>query len=319
MMRIGLIDVDAESRGKVTFPNLSLMKISAWHKLRGDSVEWYNPLLSGHMDMVYMSKVFGDEYTKDYPYFVDATEVVKGGSGYALSVVGGKEVYNKNLDFPLRSEIDHVMPDYDLYGIKGTAYGFLTKGCPNDCDFCHVCQMQGRQVRTFSRLSEWWDGQKNIVLLDPNLTASKDWDMHIHDLIASEASVDFTQGLDLRFLTENKISDLNKVRWKSIHFAWDKPDVDMRSKLDMAMDGLDRANRRTVTVYILTNFNSTHEQDIYRITQVREAGAQPYVMIYRKPTAPKITRQLARWVNAPNIFWSVPTFEKYRNTARKEK
>ena len=316
-MRIGLIDVDAESRGKVRFPNLALMKISAWHKLRGDSVEWYNPLLSQHMDIVYMSKVFGDEYTKDYPYFVDATEVVKGGSGYALSVVDGKEVYNKDLDHPLPSEIDHVMPDYSLYGIFDTAYGFLTKGCPNDCDFCHVCKMQGRQVRTFSRLSEWWNGQPNIVLLDPNLTASKDWDMHIQDLIESKAWVDFTQGLDLRFMTEKKISDLNRVKWKAIHFAWDKPDMDMRPKLDAAMAGLDRANRHTVTVYILTNFNSTHEQDMHRIKQVREAGAQPYVMIYRKPTAPVVTRKMQRWVNAPNIFWSVPTFDEYLKGAPK--
>lgn len=316
-MMIGLIDVDAESRGKVTFPNLALMKISAWHKLRGDSVEWYNPLLSPHMDKVYMSKVFGDEYTKDYPYFVDANEIVKGGSGYAISVVDGKEVYNKELDSPLPEEVDHIMPDYTLYGISDTAYGFLTKGCPNNCDFCHVCQMQGRCVYTFSRLSEWWNGQKNIVLLDPNLTASKDWDMHIQDLIDSGAKVDFTQGLDLRFMTEKKISDLNMVKWKSIHFAWDKPDMDMRPKLDAAMAGLDRANRHTVTVYILTNFNSTHEQDMHRIMQVREAGAQPYVMVYRKPTAPAVTRKLQRWVNAPNIFWSVPTFNEYLKGAPK--
>ena len=310
-MRIGLIDVDAESRGKSTFPNLALMKISAWHKKRGDQVEWYSPLLSPHMNKVYMSKVFGNEYTKEYPYYVDADEIIKGGSGYAIRVVDGKEVYDRSLDPPLPEEIDHIMPDYTIYDIYDTAYGFLTKGCPNNCDFCHVSQMQGRCVHTFARLSEFWKGQKNIVLLDPNLTASKDWDMLIQDLIDSGARVDFTQGLDLRFLTEKKIEDLNKVKWKSIHFAWDQPDKDMRPMLDMAMQGLQKARKETVTVYVLTNFNSTHEQDLHRIMQIREAGAQPYVMIYRKPTAPVITRKLQHWVNQPNIFWSVPTFEQY--------
>ena len=312
MMRVGLIDVDAESRGKVTFPNLSLMKISAWHKEQGDSVEWYKPLVSGHMDVVYMSKVFGDEYTKDYEFPIDADRIIKGGSGYAISIVNGVEVYDKELDEPLDSVIDHMMPDYSLYGITDTAYGFLTRGCPRACPFCHVAKMQGRRVWHNSQLGEWWDEQKNIVLLDPNITASPCFDTYMSMLEHSSAWVDFSQGLDLRLMDDDKIEALNRVKWKRIHFAWDNPDDDMLPKLKMVMDGLKRANRRTITVYILTNFNSTHEQDLMRVMAVREAGAQPDVRIYRKPTAPKITRQLARWVNAPNIFWSVPTFEEYK-------
>ena len=311
-MRIGLIDVDAEARGKVTFPNLSLMKISAWHKAQGDTVEWYKPLVSGHMDVVYMSKVFGDEYTKDYEFPVDADRVIKGGSGYAISIVDGVEVYDKELDKPLDSLIDHMMPDYSLYGITDTAYGFLTRGCPRACPFCHVAKMQGRRVWHNSQLGEWWDGQKNIVLLDPNITASPCFDTYMSMLEHSGAWVDISQGLDLRLMDEEKIEALNRVKWKRIHFAWDNPDDDMLPKLKMVMDGLKRANRRTITVYILTNFNSTHEQDLMRVMAVREAGAQPDVRIYRKPTAPKITRQLARWVNAPNIFCSVPTFDEYK-------
>lgn len=311
MMRIGLIDVDAESRGKVTFPNLSLMKISAWHKSQGDHVEWYKPLVSGHMDLVYMSKVFGDEYTKDYEFPIDADRIIKGGSGYAISIVDGVEVYDKEQDKPLDSLIDHMMPDYGLYGIADTAYGFLTRGCPRACPFCHVAKMQGRRVWHNSQLGEWWDGQKNIVLLDPNITASPCFDTYMNMLENSGAWVDFSQGLDLRLMDERKIEALNRVKWKRIHFAWDNPEDDMMPKLKMVMAGLKKANRRTITVYILTNFNSTHEQDLMRVMAVREAGAQPDVRIYRKPTAPKITRQLARWVNAPNIFWSVPTFEEY--------
>lgn len=138
-MRIGLIDVDGHN-----FPNLPLMKISAYHKKQGDSVEWYEPLFSGHMDKVYMSKVFS--FTPDYPYYVDADEVVKGGSGYAIELSEGVEHYNKEKDIELPYEIEHIYPDYSLYPelTKDTAYGFLTRGCPRGCSFCHVKDKEGR-------------------------------------------------------------------------------------------------------------------------------------------------------------------------------
>ena len=318
-MRIGLIDVDAESRGKVTFPNLPLMKISAWHKAQGDQVGWYLPF-NGTYDRVYMAKVFGDEYTKDYPYQVDAKEIIRGGSGYAISVVDGKEVYDKSLDKNLPPEIDHIYPDYSLYDITDTAYGFLTKGCPRGCDFCHVKSMQGRRTYTFARLSEFWNGQKNISLLDPNLTASRDYELHMTDLIASKAYVDFTQGLDIRFLTPDKIVLLKQCRWKRIHFAWDRPEEDLEKQfrdVSAILKGKNKGLRNKVSAYVLTNFNSTHEQDLHRIQVLRECDIQPYVMIYRKETAPHETRQLQRWCN-PIIFWKVPTFDEYKTSIRRE-
>lgn len=90
-MRIGLVDVDGKN-----FPNLALMKISAWHKSKGDTVEWYEPMFSGHFDKVYLSKVFS--FTPDYDYPIDADEVERGGSGYCISLVNGKEVFNKLKD-----------------------------------------------------------------------------------------------------------------------------------------------------------------------------------------------------------------------------
>lgn len=202
-MRVGLIDVDMESRGKCTYPNLAIMKLSAWHKQKGDTVEWYDPS-AGRYDLVYMSKVFGDEYTKDYDKPINADRIIKGGSGYAITIENGKEVYDKQKDPSLSDEVFRMMPDYALYeqfGIKDTAYGFLTNGCPRGCSFCHVQHMQGRCVYTVSRLREWWNGQKHISLLDPNLTASKDYFMHMQDLADSGADVDFSQGLDIRMLT----------------------------------------------------------------------------------------------------------------------
>ena len=309
-MRVGLIDVDASARGKVTFPNLPLMKISAFWKAQGASVEWWKPDAERY-DVVYMSKVFGDEYTPDLPEPENASVVIRGGSGYAIYVRDGKEHYCKSRDTDLNEAIEHIMPDYALYGITDTAYGFLTKGCPCRCEFCHVAEMQGTTVRTVADLSEFWSGQKNIKLLDPNLTASPDWEKHVRALSESNAYIDFTQGLSAKMLTNEKIEDLNAVRWKMIHFAWDRPEENLEPHFERIMSRLNKARRQTVSAYVLTNNGSTHEQDLYRIMTLRKLDIQPYVMIYRKSTAPKETRKLQRWCN-PFIFWKVPTFEEYQ-------
>lgn len=125
-MRIGLIDVDGHN-----FPNLPLMKLSAYHKAIGDNVEWYDPMFGGHFDKVYMSKVF--TFTDDYPYFINADIIQKGGTGYFYPD-GGE---------PLPDCVEHIYPDYSLYydkipEVRHTAYGFMTRGCPRGCDFCIV-------------------------------------------------------------------------------------------------------------------------------------------------------------------------------------
>lgn len=140
MKKIGLIDVDSHN-----FPNLALMKISAWHKQQGDSVEWYEPLIGGHYDRVYMSKVFN--FTQDYEYPINADEIIKGGTGYNIQLIDGKEVYTK--DKELIYPIEHIYPDYSIYNITDTAYGFMTRGCPRGCDFLH-CRGKRRQKILYS-------------------------------------------------------------------------------------------------------------------------------------------------------------------------
>ncbi len=134
-MRIGLIDVDGHD-----YPSIPLMKISAWHKQQGDKVEWYQPMFSGHMDRVYMSKVFS--FTPDYEYCIDADEIIGGGTGYAISTVDGKEHYDKEKDHPLPDEIEHIYPDYSLYPelTKDTAYGFLTRGVSERVFVLYSCR-----------------------------------------------------------------------------------------------------------------------------------------------------------------------------------
>lgn len=140
-MRIGLIDVDGHH-----YPNLPLMKISAYHKQKSDNVEWYEPLkgLVQEYDKVYMSKVFS--FTQDYQYPIYAKEIQRGGSGYCITLVDGHEQYDKGKDNDLPYEIEHIYPDYSIYEeyTKDTAFGFLTRGCPRGCSFCHVMAKEGR-------------------------------------------------------------------------------------------------------------------------------------------------------------------------------
>ena len=210
-MRIGIIDLEANTG----FPNIPLMKISAWHKQQGDTVEWYEPLFSGHMDIVYVSKVFS--FSPDYPYYIDADKVIKGGSGYCISLENGKEVYDTTKDKELPPEIEHIYPDYSIYGITDTAYGFLTRGCPRGCSFCHTGVKDGRLSRKVADLAEFWNGQKKLVLLDQNLLAAREWEDLLQQIIDSKASTEFNGGLDIRLMTPEKAEMLKQVKTKIVH------------------------------------------------------------------------------------------------------
>ena len=295
-MKIGLIDVDSHN-----FPNLCLMKISAYHKQQGYDVEWCN--LFEHYDKVYMSRVFDDTYTEDFMTAINADEIIKGGTGYDLK--------NK-----LPDEIEHIYPDYSLYPnlTKDTAYGFLTRGCPNDCPFCIVSKKEGRKSVKVADLSEFWKDQKNIKLLDPNLLACKDHLELLQQLIDSKATVDFTQGLDARLINEKNVELLSKVKVKMVHFAFD-----LMKNEKKIINGLKLYKKYTkiseakTGVYILTNYNTTHEEDIYRVYTVRDLGYMPYVMVFNKPSAPQITKDLQRWCNNRFIYkGSGKDFSKYK-------
>ena len=217
-MKIGLWDVDGHN-----YPNLALMKISAWHKAQGDEVSMIEFPTLEYYDKAYVSKVFGDEYSKMPDEYLNADEIVYGGTGFAITVENGKEVYHKELDKPLPYEIEHMYPDYSLYPelTKDTAYGFLTRGCCNNCSFCIVSKKEGLCSTKVADLSEFWRGQKKIELLDPNLLACKDRLDLLNQLAESKAKVNFNQGLDARFITEETAKALAKVNISTVHFAFD--------------------------------------------------------------------------------------------------
>lgn len=300
-MDVRIIDVDGHN-----FPSLPLMKLSAYHKQQGDNVEWYNPLTAWTHppDRVYMSKVF--TFTHDYPHPINAREVMRGGTGYYYPD-GGME---------LPEDVEHIYPDYSLYPdlCRDIAYGFLTRGCPRGCDFCIVKEKEGRCSNKVADLSEFWKGQKSIILLDPNMFACRYWKDLSNQLIDSGAWVDFSQGCDIRIMTEEKAEYLKRMKIKKMHFAWDRyEDKEMIIPKFEAFKAITGWDKRKLSVYVLTNYNSTHTEDLERIYTLRDLGYWPYVMIYEKEKLPKqhITRKLQRWVNMRAIFENVNKFEDY--------
>ena len=294
-MKIGLVDVDGHK-----FPNLALMKISAWHKAQGDTVEWCLPL--DYYDIVYQSKVFDNTYSPDIDWTPMADKIIKGGTGY-------------NLNSKLPDEIEHMYPDYSLYPelTQNTAYGFMTRGCPRACSFCIVAAKEGRKSYKVADLSEFWNGQKNIVLLDPNILACRDHLDLLQQLVDSKACVEFNQGLDIRLTNEKNIELINKIKVKEIHFAWDNAKDDLKPYFERYKAlAKHKPHGKYGMVYCLTNFGSSMEENLYRIYTLRDMGYDPYVMVYDKPNAPQEIKHLQRWVNNIFIFRSCKKFEDYK-------
>lgn len=226
----------------------------------------------------------------------------------------GKKSIKKDHDTQLPYEIEHTYPDYELYGITDTAYGFLTRGCPRGCDFCHVAAKEGKCSRKVADLSEFWNGQKNIVLCDPNIIACKDWKDLLQQLIDSKAKININQGVDIRIMTDEKAEMIGKLRVDSVHFAWDRyEDKEIIIPKFKAFKEITGWKARKTSVYVLTNFDTTIEQDLERIYTLRDLDYDPYVMIYDKEHTKSNdpVRLLQRWVNNRKIFKTIKRFEDY--------
>ena len=301
------------------FPNLCTMKISAFCKATGDQTELYNADHS--YDLIFASKVFAESKEPDF----GNTPVIRGGSGYDL--------YNK-----LPDHIEHIYPDYSLYPDFKAALGVLTRGCPrlnhaqSRGGFCITPDKDGCRTIKVADLSEFWNGQDEIYLLDQNLLAAAEKKELLQQLIDSKATITFDGGMDVRFMNDEIIEMSRKLKVKDWHFAWDDPKENLENKFErIAESGLVRADR--CGVYVLTNFWSTTEQDLHRIYTLRKYGFVPYVMIYDKQkfvhdngkwkdgVADKFTieqlrhfktcQHLQRWCNNRALIKVSPNFENY--------
>ena len=311
-MKIGLIDVDGHH-----FPNLALMRISAFHKAQGDEVEWWWTDLV-HYDIVYMSKIFSDAYSKDVPEPMNADKVIKGGTGYCISLgTDGKEHFDESKNVKLPPEMERMFPDYSIYPEFTFAVSMTSRGCPRNCPFCHVVQKEGRASIKCADVSDFWNGQKEIKVLDPNITACIEKRDLMRQYRETGAWIDFTQGIDIRLTNEADIDDLNHMKIRRLHFAWDNPADDLEDRFRLFSDKFKIKDYRRKMVYCLTNFENVSEEEhiqraLFRIYRLRDMGFDPYCMIYDKPHAPKRIRDLQRWCNSKFIFKKCPNFEDYK-------
>ena len=292
------------------FPNLPLMKIARYLIDNGEKVQLYNE--NTKYDKIYCSKTFS--FTDDIK-ITEAnlnTNIIKGGSGYCIKLVDGKEIYNVEYQTYLPDEIEHIYPYYDLYDGYDYALGFLTRGCPRGCDFCIVAKKEGKKSRQVATLDEFYTNQKAIKLLDANILACKEHEKLLEELAQTKAQIDFTQGLDIRLTNKDNIELLNKINTPVLYFAWDNPKQDLKKYFENFSKYTKIHNRRRLVVYVLTNFDSTIDEDLYRIYTLRELGFNPYVMIYDKEHCDNEHKKLQRWVNNRIIWNTVLKFEDYK-------
>ena len=247
-------------------------------------MDWWKP--DDHYDVVYASKVFSES---KLPEITNADQVVIGGSGIDL---------NNKLPY----EVEHSMPDYTLYPQYDFALGFLTRGCPrlthaqSHGGFCITPDKDGCVPRKVADLSEFWDGQKNVILLDQNLLACKDRMELIQQLADSKATFEFNGGMDARYMSDEVIDAFRSVKVKDFHFAWDDPRENMLPHFErIVKSGIKTPGH--IGVYVLTNFWSTTEEDLCRVYELRKLGLMPYVMIYDKQ---KFVDKNGRWL--PGVF-----------------
>lgn len=279
-MKIGLIAVDSNH------PNLALMKISAWHKSQSDSVGWYNPF--DQYDIVYMSKIFS--FTPDYGQWITNTKHIrKGGTGY--------DIYSM-----LPEEMEYVTPDYSLYPSidNKTAYGFLTRGCPNKCKWCVVPRKEGN-IRPYMDIEDIAvQGRTNIILMDNNVLACDYGLEQIQKIIDKNYRIDFNQAIDARLITEDIAKLLAKVRWIDvIRLGCDTPK--QIAECEKAMHLIDTHRGKPMQYLMYTMIDKDINEAYHRLTHFRtnkrtRIVAQPFRDIDNpRQIIPQWQKDMATW------------------------
>lgn len=278
-MRVGLVAVDSKH------PNLALMKISAYHKNQGDTVEWLDK--TQHYDIVYMSKIFN--YTKDFEGEINAGKIVRGGTGYDIHSC-------------LPDTMEYLTPDYTIYPEidNRTAYGFLTRGCPNKCKWCVVPRKEG-PVRPYMDVDEVaTDGRNKLVLMDNNILACEYGLQQIEKIAERGYRVDFNQALDARLVTDEVAKLLAKCRWlNQIRFGCDTPKQIV--ECERAMKLIDGYRGKPASYLMYTMIGSDFDEAVSRLSHWKtfrrvRIVAQPFRDVDNpEQRIPKWQKDLARW------------------------
>lgn len=298
-MRVGIYNVDSRA-----VPNLALLRLTGYHLRRGDTVEPYAPLLATTYDRVYASKVF--RYSDGSQLDPDA--MVIGGTGWDASVT-------------LPPEVEAAPPDYSLTDYPHSI-GFTMRGCRFRCGFCVVPKKEGRPRPTNTIADIWCQRDSRlVVLLDNDFFGNPEWRDRIEEIRRLDLLVSFSQGLNIRIITDEQASALASVKFrnmkgtrKQVHFAWDR----VRDER-LVMAGIDRVlaagiKPHQMAFFVLVGFDTTEEQDLRRIHALRARGCEPFVMPYDRRNPYQAA--LARWANHKAIAKSVP-WPEYRSGVKR--
>lgn len=285
--KIAIYDVDSK------IPNLALMKISQYHKNLGDYVEMYNPLWLDSYDKIYASTIF--DFSDKSNLIPD--KMIIGGTGYDTHKT-------------LPQDIEDCDPDYTIYKYPHSI-GFTMRGCRFVCKFCVVPEKEGRPKSNNTIEEIWINRESNfVVLLDNDFFGNPLWEERIDEIKFYNLKVNFSQGLNIRIITEEQANALSQVNFstisgktKMIHFAWDR--INDEKLIDKGIDICFNAGLKPdqMAFYILIGFDSTPEEDMHRVRKLKDLGCNPYVMPYNKEDS--YQKRFARWVNHKAIFKSV--------------
>jgi organic radical activating enzyme len=288
-MRIALYDVDSK------IPNLALMKLSRFHRERGDEVSLYDPLWFKSYDQIYASKIF--DYSDGADLNPDCMEI--GGTGWDLRV-------------SLPPEIERLQPDYTLYQYPHNI-GFTMRGCRFRCKFCVVPQKEGSPVEN-NTIEEIWQqrGSDFVVLLDNDFFGNPAWQERIDEIRKHDLRVSFSQGLNIRIITDKQAGALASVDFcnlsgkkKQVHFAWDQWGKGTEKLIDEGFARVTAAGIKPyqMAFFVLIGFKTTEEQDLYRIDKLHGMGCDVFVMPYEREDP--YQKALSRWNN--RFIWrSIP-------------
>jgi len=299
-VKIGLFDIDSK------YHNLALMKLSTYHKRRGHKVEFYQPLWRASYDIIYCSKIF-QKSNKNDGYI--NKDMVCGGSGFEYLTV-------------LPDYIEHIRPDYSLYDLN-FSLGFTTRGCIRNCKFCIVPEKEGK-IKEHAEVEEFLNPKSNVVvLLDNNFLALPSHVKKLQKYIKKGWRIDFNQGLDIRLINKENAGLLAKIKLeRMIRFAWDN--IKDESKIIGGLELVIKAGirPRNITVYVLIGYDTTFEEDLYRIQRLREikdeqGPIKAYVMNYNNELKSRKYKNFMRWVNNPWIFKSCEWKEYKKQNEKK--
>lgn len=261
------LDMDGYS-----FPNLALMKLSSDHLARGDKCFLGKSKFVA--DKIYVGVVFSWNSKKAW---VKYNAIKSMGGDVEL---GG---YFVNSTESLSPEIEHTMPDYELYGMD-YSMGFTSRGCSRNCKFCIVRQKEG-DIRWVASINEFLHpDHKRLLLLDNNLLASPKWDFTLNELVESGVSVDYNQGLDIRLVDEKKAGLLAETNYECLRFSFDS--TKMKTNV---INGLNRLEEAGVPpsktfFYVLVGFDTSFQEDMKRLKLLKDHGASAFPMVYKPIT-----------------------------------